>query len=723
MAWGGWLVLSMTSLGCDQVSKISKAARRALGQPSARASAVPPIPSNRTVREDEAQVEAWSRRTMAEAYARLGQKDPRWDAQARELIEDTLVRRTASVGLDDAIRTQALGREAVAAGCSDPLVLYALALVLTDQDPDSPEITFLLERAVEGMKHARYPRAVARYVASGLYRSHGYSRQPMFARKPVADQELKWFLESLQDGSYGPDEDDVLVWQLMNGTGFDLMKRNGTRIKVALEATPWVDEWARLHFSGLWHERQAWAARGHEAAGDVRPEQWKGFRAEIALARRDWVRAWQLRPDRPEPAYGMIGLVTHLPADDETERLWFDRSVAARVDYWNAYSSMEGMLLPRWGGSYEEMLDFGKECLGGGRFDTRVPLFLLETVDDIAKDQQDEVMGAGGPPIYQVPETFTLLAGMLDGYLAAPSPAVHPDRIHLIYAIVAGKAGRYEVARQHLEAVGFRVHPHERWRLTERPDEFVNRLVALGGPAGATLQKAEAAWEKMAHLEALALYRQALAQDRLPQSQSFCRHRIAGLLQEQELAKGGWIGFQPATTQLEGWEVLDGSFRTERDGGLVATSGRRGYLLVSRARVGPDFELTARIEFVSSTNEQFEAGIVFGKPRFDLEEWTALRVFQTASEGNTAFLSQHFYMSWLKPAALAKPNPSELLLKVVGGRMTAVVNGTTVAKDEAPHRRYRGEPDTRVGFGAYLDENQFSVRYRNVRLRRLPPSS
>lgn len=58
--------------------------------------------------------------------------------------------------------------------------------------------------------------------------------------------------------------------------------------------------------------------------------------------------------------------------------------MAAQMDYPQAYNDMIFALLPRWGGSHRQMLEFAGECLDTERYDTDVPLFFLYTLRKIA---------------------------------------------------------------------------------------------------------------------------------------------------------------------------------------------------------------------------------------------------------------------------------------------------------------------------------------------------
>ena len=336
-------------------------------------------------------------------------------------------------------------------------------------------------------------------------------------------------------------------------------------------------------------------------------------------------------PDRPEAAYEMIQVSDDAPQDGENPRFWFDRAVQAQMDYALAYDGMRVHLLPRWGGSYEEMLAFGKEALDTGRYDTEVPVELLYTLVRIRRDQRDENGGAGGQAIFERTETDPLLQKMFDGYLSEPSRAGEKTRWEALWAVAADRAGRPEEARRHLEAAGYRLTDEAAFQIAdeETPAEFVARVVQRASPAAADIARGDQRRDAFDVQGALAAYKAALVRDRSPRAAAALARKVVPLEQERRLATGEWVAFLPASPDLAGWKTELGSWRLDSDGSLVGVAGVRGLLLVSDARVGPEFEIRGRI-----------------KAR-----------------------------------------------------------------------------DLRVGFGGYMDENTFSLRFREVQVRRLPPSS
>jgi hypothetical protein len=98
-------------------------------------------------------------------------------------------------------------------------------------------------------------------------------------------------------------------------------------------------------------------------------------------------------------------------------------------------------------------------------------------------------------------------------------------------------------------------------------------------------------------------------------------------------------------------------------------------------------------------------------------------VKKTAFEGEVAYFSQHFY----KPRHVIQrqiPRGCPVVLQSCQGHLSGGIKGEEVAKDYVPEWNPARTPNGQVGFGGYIDDNVFRLRYREVTLRRLtaPPS-
>ena len=87
-----------------------------------------PIPQNpEKARKARLDALAWTERTLAVPYEKVGKKDPRWDALVRELMKTAVplfVRPEDSSTHDDVYKA---AKKAIDAGCDDPIVLYIYA--------------------------------------------------------------------------------------------------------------------------------------------------------------------------------------------------------------------------------------------------------------------------------------------------------------------------------------------------------------------------------------------------------------------------------------------------------------------------------------------------------------------------------------------------------------------------------------------------------------------
>ncbi len=79
------------------------------------------------------------------------------------------------------------------------------------------------------------------------------------------------------------------------------------------------------------------------------------------------------------PTYELESLNFH-SGDSEAGEQWFQQVVKTQYDYYPAYRTRLYYLLPRWGGSLDEMMKFGLQCYDEGRFDTQVPFALIDVI-------------------------------------------------------------------------------------------------------------------------------------------------------------------------------------------------------------------------------------------------------------------------------------------------------------------------------------------------------
>jgi len=194
----------------------------------------------------------------------------------------------------------------------------------------------------------------------------------------------------------------------------------------------------------------AWAARD-SGKGDTGNEKgWENFAKHLANARLHLNLAYSTNPDYPAAAASMITLANAGRANQgETERFWFDRAVAAQMDYAPAYLNYVRALLPRWEGSHDQMIDFGKECLATGRFDTDVPLIYLYALRKVG----GEYRGDAWRKVFREPGVSENLTKLFKGLMTEPKRKMDQERIYMQYALTQAWCGKYETARRSLDKI------------------------------------------------------------------------------------------------------------------------------------------------------------------------------------------------------------------------------------------------------------------------------
>jgi hypothetical protein len=114
--------------------------------------------------------------------------------------------------------------------------------------------------------------------------------------------------------------------------------------------------------------------------------------------------------------------------------------------------------------------------------------------------------------------------------------------------------------------------------------------------------------------------------------------------------------------------------------------------------------------------------VAFGYPDFETYDWRSVRLRRQPNQRSEIVLSQHWKAGPLRPVETAERNL--FLVQSWRGKLTVILNDRTIFQDQLINDGFVKASNARVGLGAYAHEgNLFSVRYRNLQLRRLttPP--
>ena len=579
----GVLLLSFLTPGCG--------ASRVLTAFQYHAQPIPSGKEARTQAEVRQAVWRYGQRTLSQAYQRLGKHDARWDKAAVKYAERSALFFAQMPGAPDQRELLAQGKALIGLGCDDPLMLYlyGAALQVNDKGAESEPV---LKRAVLGFEKAAYRRSRAFSAALRLaryYRQAGDERNADFER--TRDLAVKWVIESAGDGSYEAGEQRVFLLGLSEDWDGVLGERSKA-IYDGLRANSSLDPYITKVIGGWYEIDRAWEARGSDWASNVTEEGWKGFAEHLAEARRLLTEAWKLHPEFPEAPTRMIRVVMgEGRSSGDTQRLWFDRAVAAQMDYEPAYYNLLWGMRPRWGGSYDAMYEFGLDCLATNRFDTRVPWQFFAVLDMVTEDLEGEKR------YWLAPETYDYLEALFSGYEAA-TDGESRSYYRSVYAVAAWYCGHYPEARRLLDELGngfaeSALSCFPRKSLAEVKAE----VWAFTGPLGARAQEAEALHQRQQLPEAASRYEQ-LAREGSgdPVAEPFLATRAAVVRLEAGFASGEWVPLL-RDPSFAGWSKSGGKWTLGSDGAARGIWQDHYPWLDCGASFGRRFELRGELGF------------------------------------------------------------------------------------------------------------------------------
>lgn len=370
----------------------------------------------------------FEREGMLKAYEGSTFRDPKWDDSAKALLEAFAT--ACSSGLcgpsDKELRTEAVRLMSV--GCKDPMIR---AVESQTRDRQNGHWSWAVMRGLlPELERAGYP-AVRRWRYAAAIANYELTRDRKGSSDYVRLSDQQTIEASMRAAFESVSGDRALESYLIGKLMGD--EPEGLTRNLAASVDTWnVQPYVRDFISGWWHVEEAWRLRGTGTSDTVDAASWRGFERELRSAAARLTRAYEANPDRPE-APGLMVRIAGADGDlsDVSMSEWFRRAVVAQFDYRPAYESRVWFLRPRWGGSIEQMIQFGLECAATKRFDTFVPGFLWEVMGDVAKEKMDY---AG---VFAEPGLREPLERVRDGYMATD-----PRAAQKAMAMVIGDALR-----------------------------------------------------------------------------------------------------------------------------------------------------------------------------------------------------------------------------------------------------------------------------------------
>jgi hypothetical protein len=326
------------------------------------------------------------------AYDEAGRRDPGWDAHAREALEAFALLPTGN-DTNALVRFQAALKRALDAGCSDPLIRYLnLRFVHGAADDATAAGADAYREAADRLMRSGYPDIRKFYgavrAAEAWKNAHGsnsdttqvlshFRRGAFFHLQPVLRAADTPFIEAYE------------ATEELRRTIFSNSKQEDDILPVLVDCfeTRWPQEARALTLCGRANVRLAWNRRGPGYADSVTEEGWQQFNRYIAKAERYLNRSWTMDSTLSDTAVAMMEVELGQGQGRKRMELWFRRAMALDPACYDAAHAKAWYLQPKWYGSAEDVISFGRECVESKEWKGRVPLMLWEAHRMLANDK------------------------------------------------------------------------------------------------------------------------------------------------------------------------------------------------------------------------------------------------------------------------------------------------------------------------------------------------
>ena len=547
---------------------------------------------------------AHQRQTLPDAYKASGRKNPKWDDAAVKALDALAHHFTnAAVGVmyqvDGAPSNPELlklSQAAVDAGCDDPLVLYCHAVALSD-NRRTAEAPPLFKKAYNAMaaEPDKYP-PLRVMVAATRQRSADIDRAALET----------FIVEQMKRAVVGPFLNGAHRRVVYERIQEDLAIRpSEARQQVidALAAHQGADPWITSVLLGDRFIDTAWEARGGGWANQVGEDAWKTFFDRLRTAEQHLTKAWRLEPKLPEAPSLMITVC--MGASNQKELLWFERAIEAQLDHEDAFNRIYTALLPRWGGTYEDMLEIGIEAARTARYDTVTPFQLIAAIERITADKQRP---GGKWDVWAHPEAYKLVTDVFTNYAKQLKSEQGADWYRSYHAAVAWRVGKLDDARRILDEVGDKVQPALFSRVGTT-GLAISHTYGMTGPHAKDIKAAidmyNSAKLEDVHKAFADLVRKI---DRNDKAHAYVRDRFVSLDHRVRFEAGQEIDILPAA-DYSAWRAQAGYWnldkpeddKSDKKTALIGTSVEAGALIVLDAPLPTNrYQITAKVEMTDA---------------------------------------------------------------------------------------------------------------------------
>ncbi|MCK5803483.1 MAG: DUF2092 domain-containing protein [Lentisphaeria bacterium] len=445
---------------------------------------------------------SWNNARQKRCYETHGQRDPKWDKAMLQFQAKWTERLLGKTSVPYLVELREQARYIQSFGCQDPLLKYKLAN-LTQYLSSDKVAEPLLEEAWKGLKNSSYP-ASSKIASVRRYRNlvKKTRRKDTELHARLQDQLSRLFAQATAEPDFA-DGNQRMFCFLFNYE-WQNMALDGKKLAIeTMTANPDVDPWLRAYYTGRYHIRKAWQARGAGYANSVSKKGWKGFSEHLQISKKELTAAWKLHPEFPEAPTEMITVAMAGHAD-ESERVWFDRAIAGQLDWGAAYDKLRWSYRPRWGGKVTWIYENGLDSANTGRFDSNAPLFFWLALPKLREE------GESWQAIMARPKAYETLRNVYKGYAAHNGPDYRPEYWQTVWLIGCWGAGNAKEALAALRQLEFQPDMVVCKNAKVDVDQLIPEVLLLAGSQGEAARRGLALLHRRRYAEAVPILRKIM---------------------------------------------------------------------------------------------------------------------------------------------------------------------------------------------------------------------
>jgi hypothetical protein len=343
-----------------------------------------------SIKEVKEQRLAWNLKTLVEPYEHAGYTNSKWDASAKLALTEFAHARAKALETNESSGEIISTNVAAAArsGCDDPMVNYLFIKYAMDQTNSKETFVQAFRRTADNMQQSPYPKIRKFYAslrtAEQLKYAAGNTTNISPEEHEYRQQAIANLSDALDDKTIPIGEVDDACHEMLG-----VVERSQKQYVYCynLIENPlfqnWPDESVVWLLKGEAHIKMAWFARGGGYANTVTDEGSKLFQEHLAVVEESLNHAWKLNPHDPRIAVKMMWVELGQGKGRDRMESWFHHAMELDPNNYDACSAKCLYLEPKWYGSTEEMIAFGRECVRTKEWGGSVPLTLVDAHRDI----------------------------------------------------------------------------------------------------------------------------------------------------------------------------------------------------------------------------------------------------------------------------------------------------------------------------------------------------